>query len=140
MLPAPTRAMRSHARILVADDDPELLEVVVEALERWGAEVARADTGAQLIERLAHEAPFDLIITDISMPWMSGLQAMYSARTVGLGTPVIVMTALSEERIPAQVTGLQNAVLLRKPFDLAELERLVSRLLPSEQQGAAAPR
>ncbi len=132
--------MRSHARILVADDDPELLDVVVEALERWGGVVARADTGAQLIERLAHEGPFDLIITDISMPWMSGLQAMYSARTVGLGTPVIVMTALSEERIPAQVVRLQNATLLRKPFELAELERIVTRLLPREEQGAVPPR
>lgn len=133
--------MRSRARILVADDDPELLDVVVAALEQWGADVTRADSGAQLIERLAHEGPFDLIVTDISMPWMSGMQAMYSARTAGLATPVVVMTALKEERIPAQVTGLgQNAVLLRKPFELAELERVVSSLLaPEQQQQSATP-
>jgi CheY-like chemotaxis protein len=136
--------MRSRARILVADDDPELLDVVVAALEQWGADVARADSGAQLIERLAHEGPFDLIVTDISMPWMSGMQAMYSARTAGLATPVVVMTALKEDRIPAQVTGLgQNAVLLRKPFELSELERVVSRLLavqPPEPRSAEPPR
>ncbi len=124
--------MRSHPRILVADDDFELLESVAAALERFGADVTRADSGAQLIERLAHEGPFDLIVTDISMPWMSGLQAMYSARTAGLATPVVVMTALEQDRIPAQVLGLGGkAALLRKPFELDELERVVGELLAS---------
>jgi CheY-like chemotaxis protein len=134
--------MRSRARILVADDDPELLEGVAEALKRWGATVVRADSGAQLIACLAHEGPFDLIVTDVSMPWMNGLQAMYSARTAGLRVPVVVMTALDEHRIPKQVQGLgQNAVLLRKPFELDELERVVAKLLrPSEQPTESRPR
>ena len=64
------------------------------------------------------------------MPWMSGLQAMRAVRTVGLGVPVIVMTALDGERLPAQVRALGgNAVLLRKPFEFSQLESLASTLL-----------
>lgn len=122
--------MMQRARVLVADDDPELLNAVAEALAHLGADVVRADNGAELIEQLANGAPFALIVTDIAMPWMTGLQAMYSARTAGLETAVIVMTALKDERILDQVRALGgNAVLLRKPFDLSELESVASRLL-----------
>lgn len=129
--------MFSHARILVADDDPELLKTVAEAFERAGAEVARADSGVELITQMANEGPFGLIVTDISMPWLSGLQALQSARTAGLPTAVIVMTALKDERIPAQVAALgDHAVLLRKPFDLGALEAAATRVL----SGGEAPR
>lgn len=118
----------------MADDDPELLEAVAEALERQGAEVVRAENGAELIERMADEGPFALVITDIAMPWMGGLQAMHSARTAGLGTPIIVMTALTDERIGAQVQALgQDVVLLRKPFELSALEAVVASMLSAEE-------
>jgi len=122
--------MVSGSRILLADDDPQLLETVADGLTQLGAEVIRADSGAELIEQLANEGPFDLIITDVAMPWMSGLEAIHSARSVGLRTPVIIMTALPGERIAAQ-TGMLggHAALLRKPFTLSELESVVTTSL-----------
>jgi len=123
-------AMPIEGRVLVADDDAELLEAVAETLVRLGADVVRASTGAELIERLAEYGPFDLVVTDIAMPWMTGLRAMHAARTAGLDTSVIVITGLREERIPARVKALGgNAVLLEKPFTLADLESVASRLL-----------
>lgn len=123
--------MHIEARVLVADDDPELLGAVSAALERAGAEVVRAETGAELLECIADEGPFDLALVDVSMPLTSGLFAMHSARNVGLEMPVIVMTALKDETLPEQVRRLgQNALLLRKPFDLTQLESAVSRFLP----------
>lgn len=125
--------MLRDSRILVADDDPDLLDTIALALERLGAEVARAESSAELIEQLAGEGPFALIVTDISMPWISGLQAMHSARTAGVGTPTIVMTGMRDESIADQVSTLgQNAVLLRKPFELHELESAASKLLSDE--------
>ena len=122
--------MLPHAHVLVADDDPQLLDAVAEALTTMGADVRRATSGAELIDQLAHAGPFDLVITDVGMPWMSGLQAMHAIRTAGLGTPLIVMTALPDERIPSQVRALgDNAVLLRKPFDLRQLIAAASPLL-----------
>jgi CheY-like chemotaxis protein len=120
----------AHARILVADDDSDLLDAVSEVFVRQGADVVRAASGSELIERLATQGPFSLVVTDISMPWMTGLQAMHSARTVGFGNAVIVMTALRDERITAQVRALGvNAALLRKPFELSELQSLATKLL-----------
>jgi CheY-like chemotaxis protein len=122
--------MLSRARVLIADDDPQLLEAVSDAFAQLDAHVVRASSGADLIEQLATAGPFDLVVTDISMPWMSGLQAIRSTRAAGLPTSVIVMTALADPRIPAQVKALgANAILLRKPFELSELESAASMLL-----------
>jgi DNA-binding response OmpR family regulator len=128
--------MLSGVRVLVAEDDIQLLDFVCEVLTRLGADVARAFNGADLIEQLATAGPFDLIVTDISMPWMSGLQTIRSIRAAGLATSVIVMTALSDPAIPAQVKSLgANAVLLRKPFAVSELEAAASALVGQEFQG-----
>ncbi len=119
------------ARVLVADDDPAMLGAVADALVRLGYDVARADGGAGLVDQLATAGPFDLIVSDISMPWMDGVKALRSMRTAGLATPVVVMTALKDEQIPAQVRALgPNAILLRKPFELDELEAAVATLVP----------
>jgi len=119
-----------HARILVADDDVALLDAVADSFEHFGADVTRAQSGAELIERLGEEGPFDLIVTDVSMPWMSGLQAMHSARSAGLSTPVIVMTALKNGKVATQTDTLgAHALLLRKPFALGELQAAAEKLL-----------
>lgn len=120
--------MVSHPRVLVADDDPELLQTVAEVFERSGAEVVRADSGLELISHLGE--PFQLIVSDISMPWLSGLQALQVARAAGLKTAIILMTALRDDRIPAQVAALgPDVVLLHKPFGLRELEAAAARLM-----------
>lgn len=133
--------MLPKARILVADDDSELLDTLVDALGNLGAEVVRAQSGAELVEKLADEAPFSLIVTDVGMPYLSGLQAMAMARAAGVGPAVIVMTALRDERIPELVHALgKKAVLLRKPFDIGELESLAATLLLSSGEARAAER
>ena len=91
--------MNPGTRILVADDDPDLCQSVAAALRHAGAEVVCADSGAQLITTMANEGPFALVVADVSMPWMSGLDAMQSARFAGLATPILVMTALTDQQI-----------------------------------------
>jgi len=125
-----------NQRILVAEDDPEMLGAVAEALARQNYDVVRAANGAELVEQLANHGPFDLIVADVSMPWMDGLKALSSMRAAGLATPVIVMTALSEQQLPSQVRALSPAVLLRKPFELDELEAAVAKLI---SPGSATP-
>ena len=118
------------ARILVADDDPDLLDAVAIALEHRGAVVSRASNGAELIDRLADSGPFDLVVTDVAMPWLNGIRAMRAARTAGLRMSVIVMTALRDKSLRQQVDALGgSAALLRKPFGLDELEAVASNLL-----------
>ncbi len=116
-------------RILIADDDLDLLFGLVEMLEKWGYDVETAVNGAELIDALADE-DFDLVITDVSMPWMTGLQASHSARYAGLATPILVITALRDDAIAAQVAGLGRRVrMLRKPFDIDVFARTVDSLI-----------
>ncbi len=122
--------MSGRTRVLVADDDEEMLETVAADLEQGGAEVVRVGDGASLIQELAESGPFDLVVTDVAMPWMSGLQVAHAARTARLGTPVLVMTARREPEIERQVQALgDGARLLRKPFDRSDLHAAVASLL-----------
>lgn len=128
--------MLSGVRVLVADDDVQLLDLLCEVFVRLEADVVRASSGGDLIEQLATAGPFDLVVTDINMPWMSGLQAIRSMRAAGLATPVIVMTGLSDPRVSAQVKSLgANAVFLRKPFAVRELEAAATALVGPASHG-----
>ena len=116
-------------RVLVADDDLDMLAAVSDALGSLGFDVLSVDSGAGLIDYLATDGPFDLIVTDISMPWMDSLKTLRSIRTAGVTTPVIVITALTDAQIPSRVQALgANAILLRKPFDFDELAAAARRM------------
>jgi CheY-like chemotaxis protein len=116
----------SRNRALVADDDREMLEMVSRVLGRLGLEVITASSGAELLENVAEQGPFDLVVTDVAMPWMSGLQVMHSARTAGMRCPVVVITALRDPRTADQVETLGAEVRrLNKPFSVGELEEAV---------------
>jgi two-component system cell cycle response regulator CpdR len=122
----------ARLRVIVADDDADLLGVVAAALTLGaGADVVCAETGTELLSALADEGPFDLLITDVSMPWMSGLQVVHAAREAGLDVPIIVMTGLREAVVRDSVAALGgSAVLIQKPFTTAKLRMAIDSLLP----------
>jgi FixJ family two-component response regulator len=63
-----------------------------------------------------------VVITDVAMPWMTGLQVMHSARTAGLTTPVVVMTALRDSKVADTAAALgKHAAFLQKPFGIEDL-------------------
>ena len=126
-------------RALVADDDAEMLSVVSKALHRFGADVIAVASGGELLQALANDGAFDIIVTDVSMPWMTGLQVMHSARTAGLPVPVVVMTALRDPTLPEQVSSLgARAELLHKPFSLAALYAALHRCLDNAPSAGEA--
>ncbi len=117
-------------RALIVDDDPDLLETVVHVVDRLGIAVTRASCGEELLRKLAGDGPFDVVVTDVSMPGISGLQAMHSARIAGHACPVIVMTALSDTNTRRQVAALGEAtVMLHKPFSVSALHAALGTLL-----------
>jgi DNA-binding response OmpR family regulator len=122
----------SQNRVLVADDDRDLLEMVSRVLGRLGFEVVTASSGSELLEKVGEQGPFDLVVTDVSMPWISGLQVMHSARIAGMQCPVVVITALRDLRTADQVATLGAEVRrLNKPFSVGELEDAVRASLAS---------
>ena len=130
-------------RALLADDDSLLLDVVTTVFEHLGFEVTCASSGGALLDCIADDEEFDIIVTDVAMPWMTGLQVMHSARAAGLPCPVVVMTALRDPDMLRQVASLGlGAVLLLKPFSLTELYVAVEAALigtPFMRHAAAPP-
>src|ERR1035437_6159925 len=84
-----------NCRVLVADDDADLLESVTAALTVAGASVVTAPRGAELLERIAEGGVFDGVITDVSMPWLTGLQVASAMREAGLDVPVTATTGIA---------------------------------------------
>jgi two-component system cell cycle response regulator CtrA len=127
--PDPTRAISTHTRILIADDDPDTLELLVLAIYGQGIETYVASDGIELLGIIAECGPFDLIVTDINMPWMEGLQVLASIREAGLDTPVLVVTGLDRPDLPATVAGFGSTMLLRKPFEIDDVRRAIAILI-----------
>jgi DNA-binding response OmpR family regulator len=115
-------------RIAIADDDPDSLELLRLALGSPVTEIYEATNGVELVQLLAKSDPFDLVVTDVLMPWMEGLQVLRSARASEDMTPVLVISGLTRPDLQARVDGLGNAKLLHKPFGIAELRAAVSTL------------
>lgn len=126
---APLGARPHRARIVVADDDPEALDLLGDVLRTMDVQVYRASSGAELVVLLADHGPFDLIVTDIDMPWMEGLGVVRSARAAEIETPVLFVTGVERPNLAARVAGMGNARLLRKPIMIAEVRRAVREML-----------
>lgn len=119
-----------NPRLLIADDDPEMLALLTMYVEELGASVVHARDGDELLNTLAMDTKFDLIITDVAMPWMTGPQVLHFARAAGDHTAVIVITARRDSWIPKQVDALgADALLLQKPFSPIELQAAVTARL-----------
>jgi CheY-like chemotaxis protein len=124
---------RTVSRIVIADDDPDSLDLLRLALGNPQIEICEASNGADLVDLLADSGPFDLIVTDVLMPWMEGLQVLHSARAAEIRTPVLVITGLTRPDLQAKIDGLGNAKLLRKPFGIPELRTAVADLMAGQR-------
>ena len=116
-------------RVLIAEDDDDTRRALVDLVAELGVEIAEASSGGDLAVLLTDNRPSDLLITDVRMPWTTGLQVALSARNSGMGLPIIIVTAYADDDVRAQVDHLESAVLLTKPFRPEELLCLVRERL-----------
>ena len=114
--------------ILVAEDDPNILTGLVDTLESEGYEVATATNGKEALQ-LFEAGRFDLILLDIMMPEISGYDVCKQIRAKDEGTPIIMLTAKSEEI--DKVVGLQLGAddYISKPFGVHELLARIQAVL-----------
>ena len=107
-------------KILLAEDERDLREVVAAYLEYQGHHVVAVSNGAQAVEKAASDA-FDAIVMDIMMPVMDGIAAMKEIRASGNTIPAIFLTAKAEvsDRVEGLAAGADD--YLTKPFAMEEL-------------------
>ena len=120
-----------RARVLVVDDEPEILSVLREALERSGHEVETAASGTEGIERFRN-GRFDVVLSDLGMGDVSGWDVAKAVRKDGTARPVLGLVTgwgatISEELVKAH--GVQ--FVIAKPFDVEDLVSKVNRAIES---------
>jgi two-component system response regulator FlrC len=116
-------------KILVVDDEPVVRELTVEILRRSGYAPQGVPSARDALELLDQEA-FDLVVSDVVMPEMTGVEFLYELRRRRPDLPVVLMTGGSQE--PERTTKaveLGASVLLYKPFSQAELRAAVASAL-----------
>ena len=116
------------ARILVIDDEPELVRGLEDNLRFEGHETTAAADGATGLARALSDAP-DLILLDVAMPGLSGWDVCRELRRRGLDVPVIMLTARGEEADRVRGLELGADVYVAKPFSLRELLARVRAVL-----------
>lgn len=115
--------------ILLVDDDASVRHFTARALKLDGHEVATADDGAEGLEvLLSRKGGVDLVLSDIRMPEMDGVELAEAAAGRFPGLPVLLMTGYAEQRERGE--RLANVVeVLSKPFTLSDIRAAVSRAL-----------
>jgi CheY-like chemotaxis protein len=115
-------------RVLVVDDQPPILDLISEVLLLLGHEVVTAADGAEGAEVFEHDPTFDLVITDLLMPRLSGWELAQRLRAANPAVPIIVMAGSLDptdlER--AREVGVE---LLQKPVRLRDLQAAIARAL-----------
>ena len=113
-------------KVLVADDDRLVRTMVRDLLAELGHAVIEAGNGLEAVEACARDAP-DLLILDLLMPRLSGLDALHALRSKGVRAPAVLLSAISGD----SVRGLDGAdavdVLLEKPVTRQSLSRALAR-------------
>ncbi|MDO8432753.1 MAG: response regulator [Candidatus Binatus sp.] len=116
------------AKILLVDDERDLVDAYVRLFQRAGLRCVGAFDAAAAIPLIDSENP-DLIITDLSLADVSGLEVVRHARARSVSTPIIVMTGHNTPEITASAMAAGANVCLLKPVSIVELNRVVRNLL-----------
>ncbi len=106
-------------RILVVDDERQILRMLRTALQSSGYEVATAGNGLEALERMKEQPP-DLVITDLAMPEMNGVELTHAIRRAG-DTPVIVLSVRDGEAMKVRALDEGADDYVTKPFNMPEL-------------------
>jgi len=121
---------RKSRRVLVIDDNAVVLTVLQDFLK--GAYTVDIATSASEALGVVVSRKPDVILLDIKMPGVDGLSLLKSFRTMGLETPVFMMTGYDSTEVALDAFGNGANGYLPKPFDLLHLERLIADALGSE--------
>jgi CheY-like chemotaxis protein len=115
---------------LVVDDEAPTREVLAQAVRRLGFQVVTASDGVDALEKLrAAVSPFRLILMDLTMPRMDGLETARQIRRTHPDLPVVLMTGFAEDAISPALQELELAAFFQKPFTMTALQSKLAEVL-----------
>lgn len=132
--PSETRQLSA----LIVDDDPTVRASLKRLLTREGFAVRMASNGVDLVRRCLEssdgpiEAPFDVIVTDLDMPYCDGLEALHALRRRGVNAPVILMTARPRTELARHASEIGATTVVLKPFAVSELRSHLDQIRDSQ--------
>ena len=118
----------SHERILVVDDEEHVRILFSRVLQKEGYEVDCAASGSQAMEKLTSDS-FDLVLTDLKMNGIDGLDLVKKGKTISRGLPFILLTGYGTAQTAASAAKEGADVFLMKPIDINELKLAVRKAL-----------
>jgi DNA-binding NtrC family response regulator len=122
-------------RILIIEDDEEMRSMLREFLSEEGYDTDSIDSGSKAFVRLVRDT-FDLIITDIRMPGLTGLDILPGVKKLQPDAPIIVITAFGSEEVCHKVFARGAEAYLEKPIHLEHLREIVQRMVSSKEKMA----
>ena len=132
--------------ILLADDDSDMALLLSDSLTRKGYEVTRCRNGYELLECIAAgscydgNVHFDLILSDLRMPQITGIECLELMKPASMFPPMILMTAFGDEATERESRALGAVEFLRKPFEIDYLLKSISDHLENSTQESAKAR
>lgn len=122
--------MKKLPRLLIVDDEEALRTMLQQELKHHGYEVDAADGGEVALEKLKNE-PFDLVILDIRMPDVDGMEVLRQIRENNIPGKVVMLTAVGELKYAQDSLDLGASDFMTKPVDLNDLLTCIKRTLAS---------
>lgn len=115
-------------RVLVADDEEDILEIIQDRLEACGFKVTTATNGVEALRKITTEK-FDGVFLDVKMPEMTGIEVLEEVRKKDRKLPIIIITSSTsrEAAISSLAKGANEFIL--KPFDWPELKEKIQKVL-----------
>jgi CheY-like chemotaxis protein len=126
--------MSNKAKILLVDDEPGMLRYIKTLLEVDDHKVETASTGEQALERIEKGLQPDLVLLDLLMPGIDGLQTLEKLRQMQPGIKVVMLSCVSDTRKVGSAIRLGAQDYLTKPFEKAELDKVIDQCLGTNQQ------
>ncbi|MBI3080328.1 MAG: sigma-54-dependent Fis family transcriptional regulator, partial [candidate division NC10 bacterium] len=120
--------MADAARILVVDDEPDMVETVARILTHLGHEPVTATEGGAAVELLERERP-DLVLTDLRMPGMDGLEVLKEVKRIDPEAPVVLFTAHATIQTAVEAIKAGAFDYITKPFTADQLQVVIERAL-----------
>src|SRR5437660_9927610 len=126
--------MKQTAKILLVDDEPGMLRYIRTLLEVDDYKVETASTGEEALQRVEKGLRPDLVLLDLLMPGIDGLQTLEQLRQLVPGMKVVMLSCVADTRKVVQAIRLGAHDHLTKPFQKAELDAVIDQCLGKNQQ------